>query len=197
MELLSLVIVAPLIRADLRAAPSDRLWLVDASSYKLAVVSSPIPVPLSKELGRFALRKGNWSRMLPPASRWARTHGLLPEEMELPCGPDPAMEASRWTWEELVAAFSFQVDFVARTRPLDHINVSELLSFGHAEHLATHDHLRNIAAVSRAHRTLIGTDSQVVAAAIAKGRSASARLNGILRSFLANVLAFGLYTLPF
>ena len=32
MELLSLVIVAPLMCADLRAAPSDRLWLVDASS---------------------------------------------------------------------------------------------------------------------------------------------------------------------
>ena len=65
-ELLSLVIVAPLLQANLRAAPDDRLWLVDASSRKLAVVSTPIHRSLSKELGRLALRKGTWSRMLPP-----------------------------------------------------------------------------------------------------------------------------------
>ena len=45
MELLSLVIVAPLLQANLRATPGDRLWLVDASSQKLAVVSSAIPHP--------------------------------------------------------------------------------------------------------------------------------------------------------
>ena len=46
-------------------------------------------------------------------------------------------------------------------------------------------------------RPLVGTDSQVVAACIAKGRSSSPRLNHILRTFLPNVVSRGLFTLPF
>ena len=103
-ELLSLVIMAPLMQANLRAAPGDRLWLVDASSHKLAVVSADIQRELSKELGRFSLRKGSWSRMLPPGMQWARSHGILPEEDELPDGPDPIITGSRWIREELVSA---------------------------------------------------------------------------------------------
>ena len=46
-ELLSLVLLAPLLQANLRASPTSRLWLVDASSRKLAVVSTAIPPTLS------------------------------------------------------------------------------------------------------------------------------------------------------
>ena len=125
-EFLSLVIVAPLMQADLRATPGDRVWLVDASSHTLAVVSAAIPRELSNELGRFTLRKGSWSRMLPPSMQWARRHGLLPEADELPDGPDPHITGSRWIWEELVSGSAFKLDLVRRTRRLDHINVSEL-----------------------------------------------------------------------
>ena len=140
-ELLSLVIIAPLLQANLRASPGDRLWLVDASSRKLAVVSSGIPRSLSKELGRFTLRNGSWSRLLPPGRQWARSHGLLSENDELLDGPDSAITGSRWIWEELVSGSGFRLGSVRRTRHLDHINVSELLSFGEAEDLITHDHL--------------------------------------------------------
>ena len=196
-ELLSLVIVAPLLQADLRAAPSDRLWLVEASSRKLAVVSADLPCPLSKELGRFTLRKGALNRLLPPSMQWARRHDLLAEDEELPNGPDPATTGSRWIWEELVAGSSFRLDLVRRTCRLDHINVSELLSHSEAEHLATHDHRLSGAPRRGPQRPLLGTDSQVVAAAIAKGRSASTCLDGIMRTFLPNVLSQGLYTQPF
>ena len=80
--------------------------------------------------------------MLPPAMQWARKHGLLPGDDELPSGPDPNITGPRWIWEELVNASTFRLDTVRRTRRLDHINVSELLSFGEAEHLATADHRR-------------------------------------------------------
>ena len=66
MELLSWVILAPLLQANLRAAPSSRLWLVDASSKKIAVVSTDIGKTVATELSRFTLRKGSWSRMLSP-----------------------------------------------------------------------------------------------------------------------------------
>ena len=93
-ELLSLVIIAPLMQANLRAAPTDRLWLVDASSRKLAVVSTAINPKLAKELGRFSLRKGVWNRMLPPSMQWARSHGILAEDDELPrVGGDRANDA--------------------------------------------------------------------------------------------------------
>jgi hypothetical protein len=86
-ELLSLVLLAPLLQANLRAAPDDRLWLVDASSQKLAVVSTPIPPSLSKELGRFALRKGTWSRMLPPPCSGHEVMGSSPKMMNCLSGP--------------------------------------------------------------------------------------------------------------
>ena len=158
-ELLSLVIMAPLLQANLRALPDDRLWLVDSSSKKLAVVSTPVHRSLAKELGRFALRKGTWSRMLPPSLQWARTHGLLAEHDELPLGSDSNITGSRWIWEELVEGSVFRLDTVRPTRRLDPINVSELLSFGEAEHLSTGDHPDSDRSPTSLLRPLIGTDS--------------------------------------
>ena len=137
MELLSLVILSPLLQSDLRATPSSRMWLVDASSKKIAVVSTPLGDNAAKELGRFTLRKGSWSRMIPPAMQWARRHNILAEEDELPDGIDPDVAGSRWIWEELVQNSSFRLDRAKRARAFNHINFSELLSFGEAEHLAT------------------------------------------------------------
>ena len=96
-----------------------------------------------------------------------------------------------------MSSSAFRLDTVRRTRPLDHINVSELLSYGEAEHLATADHPSSSDPPRVLERPLIGTDSQVVAAGVAKGRFASPRLNHILRTFLPNVLTQCLYTLPF
>ena len=133
--------------------------------------------------------------MLPPSMQWARSHGLLAEDDELPHGLDPSITGSRWIWEELVSSSTFRLDTVRSTQRLGH--VSDLLSYGEAEHLATSDHLISWHPPRALHRPLIGTDSQVVAACVAKGRSASPRLNGILRTFLPNVLAQNLYTQPF
>ena len=124
MELLSLVLLAPLLQADLRAIPSSRMWLVDASSKKLAVVSTDIGKAVAAELSRFTMRKGSWSRMIPPAMQWARRHGILAEDDELPGGTDPNMAGSRWIWEDLVQGAAFQLDRVKRTRRFDHINLS-------------------------------------------------------------------------
>ena len=76
----------------------------------------------------------------------------------------------------------FVLDAVNRTRVRDHINLSELLSFGEAEHIVTHDHPLAVEPLGDPQRPLVGTDSQVVAAAVAKGRSASPKLNGTLRT---------------
>lgn len=86
-ELLSLVILAPLLQANLRAAPDDRLWLVDAASHKLAVVYTPIHPSLSKELGRFALRKGTYSRMIPPPCSGLEVMGSSPKMMSCLLAP--------------------------------------------------------------------------------------------------------------
>ena len=63
----------------------------------------------------------------------------------------------------------FRLGLVRKTRRLDHINVSELLSFGEAEHLITHDPRLSHDSYPGPERPLVGTDSQVVAACIAKG----------------------------
>ena len=110
---------------------------------------------------------------------------------------DPNITGSRWIWEELVSGSTFKLDLVRRTRRLDHINVSEPLSFGEAEHLITHDHRLASAGSPGPARPLAGTDSQVVAACIAKGRSSSPRWNHIMRTLLPNVVSRGLNTLPF
>ena len=67
----------------------------------------------------------------------------------------------------------FRLDTVRPTRRLDHINVSEMLSFGEAEHLATGDHPASERLPTSLIRPLIGTDSQVLAACVAKGRCSS------------------------
>ena len=46
-------------------------------------------------------------------------------------------------------------------------------------------------------QSLIGTDSQVVASCVAKGRSGSPALNVVFRTLLPNLWSHGLYSLPF
>ena len=135
--------------------------------------------------------------MLPPAMHWARRHNVLAEDDELPDGVDPNASGSRWIWEELVQSSDFRLDRVKRARAFDHINLSELLAFGEAEHIATGDHYALPSDPGEPQRPLIGTDSQVGAACIAKGRSGSPQLNAVLRTMLPNLLSHGLYSLPF
>ena len=133
----------------------------------------------------------------PPAMQWARRHDIVAEADELPDGVDPNVLGSRWIWEELVQSSHFRLDRVKRARAYDHINLSELFAFGEAEHIATGDHCVVPSDSKGSQRSLIGTDSQVVAACIAKGRSGSPPLNAALRTFLPNLWSHGLYSLPF
>ena len=92
--------------------------LVDTSFKKIAVVSSEIGTTIATELSRFTLRKGSWSRMLPPGVQWARRHNILAEKEELPDGVDPNASGSRWIWEELVQSSSFRLGGPSRQRAL-------------------------------------------------------------------------------
>lgn len=61
-ELWSLVILAPLFVADLRAEVCDELSLVDASGEWEAEVTTSLEPPLAAELYRQKLTKAAWSR---------------------------------------------------------------------------------------------------------------------------------------
>ena len=70
-ELFSLVVLAPLFSADLRATEPDALYLTDASVACRAVVSAQIAPALGAVLWRRATRRGKWSRLLRGAKSLA------------------------------------------------------------------------------------------------------------------------------
>ena len=88
MGLLSLVILAPLLLADLRAVPSGLLWLLDASSQKFTIISTYISKNMARELARFTLRKCSWSKLLPPSPEAyvMRDRDWLPRLLRQPWG---------------------------------------------------------------------------------------------------------------
>ena len=67
-EIMSWVIVSPLLVANLRAPVLDTVFATDASDDLLACVAAPLPAPVADEAYRHALQTGAWARLLsgPP-----------------------------------------------------------------------------------------------------------------------------------
>lgn len=83
------------------AKPGDFVVATDASMDALAAVRAPCNAMVVKELLRFCLWKGAWSKLLPPHLAWLRQHDLLEQSEELPdyeflCNP---------LWRQLPGAF--------------------------------------------------------------------------------------------
>ena len=94
-ELLVLCALAPCIFANLRAQPTERLTLVDASDWGIAVVDAPLSTQAARELYRHVPTRAGWVKMLDRARAWQRAHDCLPLDEELPDGA-PAPAAPLW-----------------------------------------------------------------------------------------------------
>ena len=185
-ELLTVCIVAPFIHTNLRAPFVNELVMTDASSSKIAGVHASVPASVVQELSRFALRKGAWVKLLTPVQAWLRQRDLGDDDPFDTLGVE---HQSTPLFEEVAQCLKFRTSFVAPARPTEHINISELRAIGAAEARAE--------SLYPGSRQLLGTDSQVAAAAIAKGRSSSPQLNQVLKGMLPGVIAGGVQTKVF
>ena len=125
-ELWSLVILSPLHVTDLRTEVTEEFSLVDASNDWEAEVTTTVPAPVAKEMGRQKLTKAAWSRLLSPRQALLRLHGILPAEDEVPDGEEPARTHPMWT--AVVRSRPFRFCWRKKVKRRTHINVSELFS---------------------------------------------------------------------
>eukprot|EP00435_Cladocopium_sp_Y103_P013368 s3434_g3.t1 len=150
----------------------------------MAGVSADLPRPVCQELSRHCLRKGVWSKLLPPGRALLREHGMLPAADELP----EDCFRSHPLWDLLARALQYKVCWRRKIRRRRHINVSELDSYVIDE--------QRLANRYQSLRWPYGGDSQVALGAIVKGRAASAHLNKLLRRTMCFPLGADLYSLP-
>ncbi|CAE8616450.1 unnamed protein product, partial [Polarella glacialis] len=176
-EMIVLCSLAPFIFCDLRASVSRDVHVVDASSKKFACCSAPIYIKLLAKNSYAIVKKGRWSRLLSPTQAWLREKGLLEAHAEMPDGE--TFDRSL-LFEGLVSSVQFTVDKIKPVIRGEHINLSEVRSWGLVEaHCSVHE---------QRSKPLIGTDSQVGLACVIKGRSASTKLNNLLSCMLPNVV---------
>lgn len=183
-ELWSLVLVAPLAVADLRAGFNDEVYMVDASSWGDAVVKGSLRGHMRAEVHRHGLNKSCWTRLLSPFKALLRSKGSLDPASELPCGE--VFYSEHPIWECIARCVTYSLCWKKKAVRGRHINVGELRAYLRAERCA--GELRQDV------RIPIGGDSQVTCGAICKGRSASSALNRELRGSLPYMLGLGLYS---
>lgn len=181
-ELWSLVILAPLATADLRAQTEPTVFLTDASNDSIAAVQSQVPLPFARELHRHCLSKGAWTKLLSPWHAFLREHDELGADEEIPSG---APLICHPLWVAVAEYLQFREKFCHQQHRKRHINLLEIEAVLKLE--------ERIAERCHTLRLLIGSDSQVAIAALMKGRSASYRVNCILRKSLGIYLGAGLY----
>ena len=126
-----------------------------------------------KECARYALKKGTWSRLLPPGRAELRKRQLLSPEDELPgealtCHP---------LWSLLARGLHYEEQWRAEVYGSPHINLLELKAFLKEE--------RRLCGLHQQKRCLAALDSQVCLGALVKGRSSSPGINRALKSALA------------
>ncbi|CAE7208765.1 unnamed protein product [Symbiodinium microadriaticum] len=185
-ELWTLVVIAPVVRFNLRSGFCSEVSATDASDAWEAEVSQNFPEKFVEELGRHSLRKSVWTRLLRPAQSLARVRGELDPKDEL---PDGVMFDYHPVWQTLFRSVKFREVWRRRIWRPRHINVHELRTLLAAERR------RGLAHPSSS--IVTASDSQVSLGAVLKGRSASPRLNGILRQSLPEHLSSdvtGVYT---
>ena len=181
-ELWLLTTLAPLCITDLRAQTSSTLSLVDASSDWKAEVVCDLPKSFMKELGRHALSKAAWRRMLTPYKALMRSRGVLAAEDEVPDGEEPLR--AHPLWSAIVTSQQFSSVGRTKVKKGKHINISEL------EALLECEKRRGV--VQSNSRLLIGSDSQVVLGSVLKGRSSSRSLNVRLKQHLPWLFGFNI-----
>ena len=175
-ELWSLALLGPLAVSNLRAQFAPFVTATDASNDWLAAVRAPMPLPIVSEVGRRGLRKGRWTKLLPPSKAWQRAGGRLDPADEL---PDDCFDA-RPLWVLLARCLTFSERWRKRVQKPTHINVLELRA-----HLLEE---RRLAQEYTHRRFLYGIDSQVCLGSVVKGRAASRALNRELIKALPYVI---------
>ncbi|OLQ14910.1 hypothetical protein AK812_SmicGene905 [Symbiodinium microadriaticum] len=176
-ELASFVFLGPLCSVNLRAQIDNTVTATDASSGWQAAVRAEVPAAVAQEAYRHSVQKGTWTRLLSQPGAWLKDHGLLDVESELPGG-------------DVFVALPLYVGLATCPQYFElwrksyknkvHINVAELQAFLREEARAGH---RKPNA-----RMIFALDSQVAIGAIAKGRSASPRLNDLLCRSIPTVI---------
>ena len=185
-ELWMLVLISPVVRSNLRSSFCAEVSATDASDSWEAEVSQVFPVHFVEELGRHSLKKSVWTKLLRPAQIAARIDGTLDPREELPGGECFGYHP---VWQTLFRSVKFKEVWRRRIWRPRHINVHELRT------LLAGERRRGLKYPSS--RIISASDSQVSLGAVLKGRSASPRLNGILRQSLPEHLSSdttGVYT---
>ena len=204
-ELCWLVSFAPLLGTNLRASWGSKLWAGDASSYKIALVSSAVPEALVRELWRLRYRKGGYVRPSGGADLFLSRLAESPDEFEKSLGAlfPPAVEsggdfldasgvnnrtlAVRQLVNELMDGLGWKREMVRSAPPSLHINIKE----ARAERRLVSNLLSDSATQDTRH-VYVG-DSDVALSAHAKGRSPSTKLNTELRKGTCEQLLGGIY----
>eukprot|EP00971_Amphidinium_carterae_P336479 6472870-Amphidinium_carterae.2 len=178
-ELLGLVLLWPLLKADMQMTPSLRAYASDATVARGAVVESS---RLSVEEATFF-----WSRRKQKHEEMVRSS---PEGRDLFDFPEAVRPEQDSLLEHVVLPTPWHISASYRFRRHSHINVQELLAYRTA-----------LRAASRRRecwksKTPFFIDSQVVVNVISRGRSSSHQLNYILQTSLALCLFCSITPLP-
>ncbi|CAE7735292.1 unnamed protein product, partial [Symbiodinium necroappetens] len=177
-ELWMLVLVSPAVRFNLRSSFCTEVSATDASDSWEAEVAQEFPEKFVEELSRHSLRKSVWTKLLRPAQVTARIEGILDPSEELPGGESFGYHP---VWQTLFRTVKFKEIWRRRIWKPRHINVHELRTLLAAE--------RRRGLLHPGSSIVTASDSQVSLGAVLKGRSASPRLNGILRQSLPDHLS--------
>ena len=159
--------------ADLRADFLPMVSATDASGDYLSAVRAELPAESCKEFSRFSLKKGTWSRLLPPGRAELRARAKLDPSDELP----GVGLTSHPLWSILARGLKYEEVWVSEVFGNPHINLLELKAFLKEE--------KRLSSIHQQKRCLSGLDSQVCLGALVKGRSSSPAINRALRSALA------------
>lgn len=183
-ELTSIAILGTLAVVNLRAPYGSFVSATDASRRVIAAVRAPLQATVVAELSRHTLRKGIWTRLLPPGRALLREHGLLDVNDEVP----DEKYRTHPLWEILARSLVYSESWRRLIRTEQHINVSELQAFVLEE--------KRVANSTPSLRYLSGADSQVALGAVVKGRAASPKLNRVLQTTMPYAIGGDVYTLP-
>ena len=172
-ELCALCCTFLLAAADLRADFLPMVSATDASCERIAAVRAHLPKTCAAEFARFSLKKGTWSRLLPPGRAALRSKGKLDPADELP----GLGLVSHPLWSILARGLWYEEVWVAEVFGQPHINLLELKAFLKEE--------KRLCGLHQQKRCLSALDSQVCLGALVKGRSSSPSINRALRCSLA------------
>ena len=123
-ELMIISVLGSLAVVNLRARAAPFVSATDASGSWMAGVRAEVPEAVSMELFRHVIRKGVWSKLLPPTAARDRMHGELLEEDELPNPED--QYNSHPLWSAMARSLTYRETWRREVRRSCHINVLEL-----------------------------------------------------------------------